>query len=344
MSSVIPEKTIYPWEKFCDACDELDGKYMETQQILQQMDYIWTTIAKDVKEKYSMQEAISFTGWLKNNKDQIKNCETNSNALEIKVENSTEEFVLELVDQYSKLNFEFPFYVFSFGVSTGEYSFLSMFANIYDVAQRRQKSANSHESGEKGNLLLILDEADATFHPKWQREYMLLLVRFCKQVLKNLNIKIIITTHSPIMLSDFPDNSVLYIKKENGHTVMQTMCQRKTFGSDIHSLFLDSFFLNESGVIGAFAEEKINEVVDKLLDKEVKTDNERKQINNIIDYIGEGIIRDKLKLLISPTDGIEPTKVSDKGKKIIEDTVQELKAQKAQLEQMIYYLEDSIND
>ena len=44
--------------------------------------------------------------------------------------------------------------------------------------------------------LLILDEPETNLHPKWQNEYAKLLCNLVKS-----NIKIIIATHSPYMIS-----------------------------------------------------------------------------------------------------------------------------------------------
>lgn len=62
----------------------------------------------------------------------------------------------------------------------------------------------------------------------------------------------------------------------------------RTFGSNIHTLFRDAFFLND-GTMGAFAERKINEIACSL------QGNVSAETKKLIEEIGDDIIRNKLR-------------------------------------------------
>ena len=130
-------------------------------------------------------------------------------------------FMEELLLHYEGLSYAFPFLSFSFGASSGENALLSLWADLYGIWEdlRKGNSRTGGQASDCNTLLLILDEADLSLHPRWQRMYMKWLTAFCRRYfLPMINIKLIITTHSPVILSDFPPNSVCYLRKdEDGH-------------------------------------------------------------------------------------------------------------------------------
>ena len=132
---------------------------------------------------------------------------------------------------------------FSWVASSGEQNWTSLFSILADVL------------GE--NVWLFLDEPDNTLHPDWQRKLLEKIIKTCNgENYFGKSAQLFISTHSPIMLSDTPGNSVIYLEeKEN------IGCQLdNTFGQNIYALFNDAFFLRE-GVVGTFASSKISEVL-----------------------------------------------------------------------------------
>lgn len=65
------------------------------------------------------------------------------------------------------------------------------------------------------------------------------------------------------------------------------------------------------------------------------------KVEKTINYIGEGIIKDKLKVALRKK---KKNVVDETEKAIIQETVLQLKRQKIHLEQMIANLEETIND
>lgn len=297
---------------------------------------------KEVKDVEYIKRVTDFVDWLKKNEAIIKKFEKGFlNTLIIPINEETKSFIKGLTDQYSKMNFEFPFYDFSFHISTGEYYFLELFSNLYSMIN---KDINVYDYSKldvgKKNVLLIFDEVEISMHPKWQRMFVKWLTDFCESGFRNISVKIIIITHSPILLSDIPANSILYVTKKEGE-IHYTSGRNNTFGCNIHSLYLNSFFLD--GTMGKFAEDKINDIANVLLQESTAEIN-YKEKEKEIEYIGEGIIKKKLKETLSTSKGREYPRLGESEKTVIKSTLEKLKEQRNYMNRLIEELEEKTND
>lgn len=345
-----PSNITYSHQNFFDACSFLrNAKKLAEMSVYQCVYKVINNLRRRFVEESSYIDNFErYVQWMEANNDQIIAYENKGLVqLYIYVEKSTEEFIAQLICLYSKVNFAFPFYKFSFGVSTGEYYFLSIYSNLYSICNSKGKNINVYDGSKPSknvkSMLLIFDEADLSLHPKWQRMFMKWLTDFCEHVFKDITIKIVVTTHSPILLSDFPGNSVLYIKKLNNKMIFCNSGQKNTFGCNIHSLFLNSFFLEKYGTMGALAEEKINKVAEKINKGEIEQES-LLEIEKTINYIGEGIIKNKLEAALRKKSQKKKIVVDESEKTVIQETILQLKRQKIYLEQMIANLEETIND
>ena len=110
-------------------------------------------------------------------------------------------------------------------LSSGEKSLLRIWAYIESKMQ----------SIDKRNFLFLFDELDIEIHPQWQKE----IIKYILQILKNQPEKqfhIVITSHSPFLLSDIPKENVIFL--ENGKQVDPNI---ETFGANIHTLLSHGF-------------------------------------------------------------------------------------------------------
>ncbi len=178
-------------------------------------------------------------------------------------------------------------------MSSGEYAMLNLFSRL-EVAKQKMKS------NSPTNLLILIDEGELYFHPQWQKNWISYFIEGLKLIFENTskveNLQLVLTTHSPLVLSDFPDDHVLFLEKNSDTTrATNTLSEgQQTFAANIHTLFSNSFFIQD-GLIGSFAKEKINNLIDYLLlnDSEEIKKNEI-VIRNLIDFIGEPILKNKL--------------------------------------------------
>ena len=351
--SVVPSPARVDLERLADAyvlsedCAERYGLFGYAKKFLEELGQALmghSLIAVPV-----IHQTRDFISWLEENEAVIRKLE-NKGTPELSIIPGQENrlFMEKLLFHYEGLSYAFPFLSFSFGASSGENALLSLWADLYGIWEdlKKESGRTNGQTPDCNTLLLILDEADLSLHPRWQRMYMKWLTAFCRRYfLPMINIKLIITTHSPVILSDFPPNSVCYLRKnEDGHISSRTG-GIQTFGNHIHTLYMDSFFLDECGTMGAFAQEKLGTIAELLLTQR-NGNNEISDIKTVISYVGEGLLREKLEhALEESNEGINYTmKKTLRTDPALSSALQRLKAQRRELDQTIRELEEMIND
>ncbi|MFX4230634.1 AAA family ATPase [Aliarcobacter butzleri] len=136
---------------------------------------------------------------------------------------------------------------------------------------------------------ILLDEIDLGLHPQWQKKFLNLILNTFKNYPIKLNI--ILTSHSPFLLSDLPKENIIFLEK--GKQVYPFDDGKQTFGANIHTLLSHGFFMKD-GLMGEFAKEKIDLAI-KYLNQKILTEDELNYCENIISIIGEPIIKRELQ-------------------------------------------------
>lgn len=228
--------------------------------------------------------------------------------------NIKSEYALEILNVYEKFLIAFkkdfvydkkillkfkPFV----NLSSGEKGMYDLFSVLNDLNTRINDDIHveygmfykKQKTGK--NLLILLDEGDLGFHPEWKKKYINSIQQVIPFIFKDKKIQIIITTHDPLTLSDFPNKNVTYLKKNNEKTILFDNTILKSFGSNISDLLAESFFVGD-GLIGDFAKGKIQEVIDYINDvitiEQTTWIKEPKDVKKVIEFIGEPFLRDKL--------------------------------------------------
>lgn len=165
-------------------------------------------------------------------------------------------------------------------MSSGEVALINIFSSIYKVMTEQTN----------GNILLIIDEMDAYLHPKWQQSILTYIIRWINEGkdFKRKKVQVILSSHSPIILSDIPNDRVIYLKS----LCCVTRQRNLTFGANINQLFYDSFFMEE-GSIGNFSKYKIQKAIDYIGSK--AKDISEEEVEYIIENIGEPFVKRKLQ-------------------------------------------------
>lgn len=161
-------------------------------------------------------------------------------------------------------------------LSDGEKKYSEIFTRLF----------NTIKSIKQETILVLIDEGEVSLHPDWQKKYIDYLTQFFVDNFTNKQIHLIITTHSPFLLSDIPKQNIIFLEKdEDGNCkVVDGLNEKKeTFGANIHILLSDSFFMEE-GLMGEFAKSKINriknfyQIIKKLEPKIKDTSRKTKQL------------------------------------------------------------------
>ena len=142
------------------------------------------------------------------------------------------------------------------------------------------------------NFNMIFDEVELSFHPEYQREFILrlhnMLYVLRRDCAKTCNFNVMILTHSPFILSDIPSANVMYL--ENGK---QIEVETETFGQNICDLLNQNFFLKS--FVGEYSKNMINSLIDFLLNKRKKTFWNKETANKFIENIGDDFLKRNLK-------------------------------------------------
>jgi len=209
--------------------------------------------------------------------------------------------VFSLLKVYKKSQFYVNCFKFDWrGLSTGEYNMLNTFAKLYSI-QTNEEMWKKLKGSEQ--VLLLIDEADATLHPSWQAQYVSFLISFANVLFKGTPLQIILTTHSPILLSDFTRFNTINLSTQGN--VLDFKEYKKTFGQNIYTLFTDVLYLQQPR--GEFVKSIIERVEEDLKNIVENHNNDKGELINldklsdVVKEIGEPVIRD---LYLSKIDSL----------------------------------------
>jgi energy-coupling factor transporter ATP-binding protein EcfA2 len=164
-------------------------------------------------------------------------------------------------------------------------------------------------------VLVLLDEFELGLHPNWQKKSIKYITDFLQHI-TDKEFHLIITSHSPFILSDIPKQNIIFLDTYNkkksekkypnltfddlkdGNCINVTNeIDIKPFGANIHNLLADGFFMDD-GLMGEFAKNKIKKIVKQLnAHKEGKIElkiPEQQNIKKVIQAIGEPFLNQKL--------------------------------------------------
>lgn len=202
-------------------------------------------------------------------------------------------------------------------LSSGEkqkiHSVSSIIYHIINLNSVKESFSNEKDGYHQYPFLnIILDEIELYYHPEWQKSYVKDLLKSISNIptegINNIEgINITFLTHSPFILSDIPGNNVLKLKKG---MPQEYNPEELTFGANINDVLSNEFFLGD-GLIGDFAKEKIQGVIDYInywnrkrininynssdLENNIRWVTTPELAKNVIEQIGEPYLSEKLK-------------------------------------------------
>lgn len=298
-----------------------DGKIEEfsSEQLILYYDEIIKEITSSLKSSYDNDKLIkdlNSLGDLLNNTWQV-----------IGKEN------IELMDILPPPIFKYEFYSNNIPlskISSGQFQKIGLLSSIVYHLKNLDSIQDHSNLNTYKQVLVVLDEIELYFHPAQQREFINDLVQLLKlnkfKQIENINIFFI--THSPFILSDIPSQNVLKLDKGKPFDTDNV----NSFGANIHDLLADEFFMSE-GFIGDFAHNKIAITLNwlKIKANELKQskehsyyiDNNIEVLNfnsqedeynyhrNIIELIGEPLVKNKLRTMFLKLEENDPSVLKD---------------------------------
>lgn len=175
-------------------------------------------------------------------------------------------------------------------LSSGERQFLYLVSTIVYHALNIKSAAEDPNRTIYKNLNIVLDEVEICFHPEYQRTFVKKLVDTITRMKLNdyFDINILVTTHSPFLLSDIPLANILSLEKGES----KKMDLRNTFCANVYDLLNNPFFMNQ--FIGDFASEKLDQIVEEVNRDEPLDVSEYANLVSRVDMIGDDFIHNLL--------------------------------------------------
>lgn len=190
-------------------------------------------------------------------------------------------------------------------ISSGEYQFAKVWSilNEYAVMIKVMVQGMHYDDAVRPNLIVLMDEPESYMHPEMCRCFLKQLYELMDKRQQNTSLQVILTTHSPFMLSDVLANQVVKMDIDEQGFCRISQDSKPTFAANVHSIMADSFFLDYT--IGEYAREFLTEKFSMLKEfvqrKEAISDNERNEVLNLKKFvanIGDDLIRHSFENLL----------------------------------------------
>lgn len=236
-------------ESFLDALKKIKkGKLLDKWKLSENAQNVWEFRLEYFDEKGNKDE-----------KDKKDKKGENENSSLIQDWEYLWEHYLEVARLMPECRFDWKY------ASSGGKNKINLYAILFNIISENKDS-------KINQLWVLLDEPDNTFHPDWKRRIIRNLLEICSAF--KINFQLLISTHSPIMLSDVPKQAAILMKiceKDEDDNTTEEKKQRNSesspFGQQIYTLFNDAFFMKH-GIVGEFANMKIGEIFEKLSERE----------------------------------------------------------------------------
>ncbi|SDF77662.1 AAA ATPase domain-containing protein [Pedobacter terrae] len=181
------------------------------------------------------------------------------------------------------------------GLSAGEEAQLNFFSRLHEIKRAVKDKP----------LMLLIDEGELYFHPQWQKFFLTWLLDCVKIMFAKNQVQIILTTHSPFIVSDLPKQNLVFLRKDDSGNcgLPSDEIQTETLGANIHELFTNSFFLQD-GLMGEHAREYIQGLIKEIKKtRKITREKYHKVYKNKVNLIGEQFLKTKiLELVASKAD------------------------------------------
>lgn len=192
-------------------------------------------------------------------------------------------------------------------VSSGERALLNFMSWLYIMPQLDElgnigvkRLSKNHKNFD--HLLLLIDEIDLYLHPEGQRKLIFDLITVLNEAFEDKKVQIILTTHSPFVLSDIPVENCIFLepKGKDGERIFAIAktanVSVQTFAANLHLTVRSKFFM--SSTMGDFAEKTIAKIINEL-ESELNKEEMKNEVwyltkEGLIQTIGEDLYRNEL--------------------------------------------------
>lgn len=183
-------------------------------------------------------------------------------------------------------------------VSSGEYQYAKIWGVLeeYGVRVKMMTQGQKYSEAIQPNLILLLDEPENYMHPEMCRTFIRNLNVLLSKRNLNTELQVLISTHSPFMLSDVMASQVIKMDYDKNGKCVISESKKPYYAANIHSIMADGFFLEYT--IGEqariFLEDKFK-LLQRLTCMNRNLSSSEKEeltmIRSLIPNIGDALIR-----------------------------------------------------
>lgn len=183
-------------------------------------------------------------------------------------------------------------------VSSGEYQYAKIWGVLeeYGVRVKMMTQGQKYSEAIQPNLILLLDEPENYMHPEMCRTFIRNLNVLLSKRNPNTELQVLISTHSPFMLSDVMASQVIKMDYDKNGKCVISESKKPYYAANIHSIMADGFFLEYT--IGEqariFLEDKFK-LLQRLTCMNRNLSSSEKEeltmIRSLIPNIGDALIR-----------------------------------------------------
>jgi len=193
-------------------------------------------------------------------------------------------------------------------LSSGEYQYAKIWGALEEFGNKIKLGHRQHYNRPANyfqpNFILLLDEPETFMHPEMCRQFIFKMYGILSRRQPDASMQVILTTHSPFMLSDVTSSQVTRVDyNEKGECVVVPESGKSYFAANIHTIMADGFFLDYT--IGEYAREYLTErfhFLQEMLNRypDLSADEWEvvKQIKEIVPYIGDEMIRHSFTMIL----------------------------------------------
>lgn len=185
-----------------------------------------------------------------------------------------------------KVFYFLDYYIEKEDKTTKEISYLLM-KNLSDGEQQFLHTLGICLMLKNKTTLLLLDEPETHFNPEWRSKFIRTLQTSLEASASNNLMKdILITSHSPFIISDcYPDKVIVF--KKNKQPINAQKMQFRTYGTSI-DIIMESIF-KKNNTIGDKSKDEIDEIQEEIKNKRTLTKKQVAVFKQKTEHLGDSM-------------------------------------------------------